>query len=164
MNTPELTKHSIIEDKTPLPPPADDPAKDDALFDKDPWIEGPIWIQYGSNVKLGEGVYINFNCTISDNCLVTIGARTLIGPNVSMYSACHPLDPAVRNGIQGPEFGKEIHIGEDCWIGGSVVILPGVKIGKGCTIGAGSVVTKVRNRMMLLLLCGSDVCMLILPP
>ncbi|KAL2000984.1 hypothetical protein VTN02DRAFT_2362 [Thermoascus thermophilus] len=132
----------IIQDKTPLPPPADDPAADEALFARDPWIEGPIWLQYGTNVRLGEGVYINYNCTILDNCAVTVGARTLIGPNVSLYGACHPLDPAVRDGTRGPEFGREIHIGEDCWIGGSVVILPGVTIGRGCTIGAGSVVTK----------------------
>jgi len=93
---------------------------------------------------VGEGVYINSNCVIINTCLVTIGARTLIGPNVGLYSGTHPLDPALRNGMQGPELGKEIHIGEDCWIGGSVVILPGVTIGKGATIGAGSVVTKVQ--------------------
>lgn len=80
---------------------------------------------------------------ILDTCRVTIGARTLLGPNVNLYSGTHPLDPALRNGTNGPELGKEIHIGEDCWIGGNVVILPGVSIGKGATIGAGSVVTKV---------------------
>ncbi|KAL2221543.1 acetyltransferase, CysE/LacA/LpxA/NodL family [Thermoascus aurantiacus ATCC 26904] len=134
----------IIDDKTPLPPPADDPAKDDALFEREPWIEAPIQVDYGFNLKVGEGVYINSNCVIINTCLVTIGARTLIGPNVGLYSGTHPLDPALRNGMQGPELGKEIHIGEDCWIGGSVVILPGVTIGKGATIGAGSVVTKVQ--------------------
>lgn len=66
-----------------------------------------------------------------------------MGPNVSLYSGTHPLDPALRNGTRGPEAGKEIHIGEDCWFGGDVVVLPGVTIGKGVTIGAGSVVTKV---------------------
>lgn len=94
-------------------------------------------------MKLGAGVFINFNCVIIDTCLVTIGARTLMGPNVSLYSGTHPLDPALRNGTRGPEAGKEIHIGEDCWFGGDVVVLPGVTIGKGVTIGAGSVVTKV---------------------
>lgn len=88
-------------------------------------------------------MFINFNCTILDTCLVTIGARTLFGPNVSLYSATHPLDPDVRNGTKGPETGKEIHIGEDCWIGGSVIVLPGVTIGNGAVVGAGSVVTKV---------------------
>jgi acetyltransferase-like isoleucine patch superfamily enzyme len=92
---------------------------------------------------VGEGVFINFNCTIIDTCLVSIGARTLFAPNVSIYSGTHPLDPDVRSGTTGPELGKEVWIEEDCWIGGNVVILPGVRIGKGSTVGAGSVVTKV---------------------
>ena len=87
-------------------------------------------------------MFINFNCTILDTCLVTIGARTLIASNVSLYSGTHPLDPDVRNGTRGPELGKEIHIEEDCWIGGNVTILPGVRIGKGSVVGAASVVTK----------------------
>jgi len=61
---------------------------------------------------------------------------------VSFYSGTHPLDPAVRDGTRGPELGKEIHIGEDCWIAGNVSILPGITIGKGSVVGAGSVVTK----------------------
>jgi acetyltransferase-like isoleucine patch superfamily enzyme len=134
---------SINEDRRPLPPPLDDPDADDALFSDEPWIEAPLKIDYGFNVRLGAGCFINFNCVILDTCLVTIGARTLVGPNVSFFSGTHPLDPAVRNGIKGPESGKELHVGEDCWIGGNVVIL-GVTIGKGCTVGAGSVVTKVR--------------------
>jgi acetyltransferase-like isoleucine patch superfamily enzyme len=88
--------------------------------------------------------FINFNATIIDTCLVTIGARTLLAPNVSLYSGTHPLDPEVRNGTKGPELGGEIHIEEDCWLGGNVIILPGVRIGKGSTIGAGAVVTKVK--------------------
>lgn len=93
-------------------------------------------------VRLGKGVYINFNCTFLDTCIISIGARTLIGPNCSFYSATHPLDPFLRNGINGPELGKPITIGEDCWFGGSVTVCPGITIGRGCTIGAGSVVTK----------------------
>lgn len=103
----------------------------------------PIHIDYGTNVRIAPTAMVNFNCTILDTCLVTVGARTLIGPSVSLYSGTHPLDPEVRNGTTGPEFGKEIHIDEDCWIGGNVIILPGVRIGTGATVGAGSVVTKV---------------------
>jgi acetyltransferase-like isoleucine patch superfamily enzyme len=73
---------------------------------------------------------------------ITIGARTLVGPNCSFYSGTHPLDPYVRNGTNGPEAGKPVIIGEDCWLGGNVVVVPGVTIGRGSTIGAGSVVTK----------------------
>jgi acetyltransferase-like isoleucine patch superfamily enzyme len=116
--------------------------EDSALFASEPYIVPPICIDYGTNLQLGEGVFINSNCTITDTCLVSIGARTLLAPNVSLYAAGHPLDPEVRGGMSGPEFGKEIWIEEDCWIGGNVVVLPGVRIGKGSTVGAGSVVTK----------------------
>jgi acetyltransferase-like isoleucine patch superfamily enzyme len=88
-------------------------------------------------------VFINFNATILDTCKVKIGSRTLLASNVSLFSGTHPLDPEVRNGTQGPEEGAEIVIEEDCWIGGNVTILPGVTIGKGSTVGAASVVTKV---------------------
>lgn len=92
--------------------------------------------------SLGSNVYINFNATFIDTCLVTIGSRTLVGPNVSFITGQHPLDPFLRNGTKGPEMGKPITIGEDCWLGASVIILPGVTLGRGVTVGAGSVVTK----------------------
>jgi acetyltransferase-like isoleucine patch superfamily enzyme len=133
---------SIIQDETPLPPPASTAEGDDKLFEDDPWIEPPLAIDYGYNVRLGQGVFVNFNSVFLDTCLITIGSRTLVGPNVSFYSATHPLDPAIRDGTRGPELGKEIHVGEDCWIGGNVCILPGVVIGRGSVVGAGSVVTK----------------------
>lgn len=136
---------SIIDDKTPLPPPAATPEEDDQLFVKEPWIEPPINMDYGTNIRIGEGVFLNYYTTFIDTCLITIGARTLTGPNCSFYSGTHPLDPEVRNGTNGPELGKEIHIGEDCWLGGHVIILPGVTLGRGVTIGAGSVVTKVSH-------------------
>jgi acetyltransferase-like isoleucine patch superfamily enzyme len=124
---------SILEDETPLPPQASTPEEDDALFEEEPWVMPPINMDYGHNIKLGKNIFINFNSVFLDTCLITIGDRTLVGPNVSFYSATHPLDPALRNGLSGPELGKEIHVGSDCWIGGNVVILPGVTIGKGST-------------------------------
>lgn len=113
--------------------------------DTDPVVDGPISVDHGLNFKVGKGSFLNFNMIVLDTCLVTIGERVLFGPNVSIYGATHPMDPAVRQGLRGPEAGKEVHIEDDVWIGGSVLVLAGVRIGRGCTIGAGSVVTKVRN-------------------
>jgi acetyltransferase-like isoleucine patch superfamily enzyme len=73
---------------------------------------------------------------------VKIGTRTLIGPNVSLFAASHPLDGAIRDGMNGPELGLPITIGTDCWIGGNVIILGGLTIGEGAVIGSGSVVTR----------------------
>ena len=130
-------------DKTLLPPPAATEEDDEALFAEDAWVEPPIRIDYGTNVELGQNVFINFNATILDTCKVSIGSRTLLASNVSLFSGTHPLDPEVRNGTNGPETGGEIVIEEDCWLGGNVTVLPGVRIGRGSTVGAGSVVTKV---------------------
>ena len=132
----------ILNDKTPLPPLKASQIEDDALFDDDPWIESPVCIDFGEHTKVGKKSYMNFNITILDTCRVVIGERVLIAANVSLYAATHPLDPVLRNGTAGPELGKEIHIEDDCFIGGNVVICPGVTIGKGSTIGAGSVVTR----------------------
>ncbi|KAF3011329.1 hypothetical protein E8E14_005211 [Neopestalotiopsis sp. 37M] len=132
----------IIGCEKDLPPPAPSEDEEDAVLHEYPWIERPINIDYGTNIKVGSNVFINFNCTILDTCQVSIGSRTLIGPNVSLFSGTHPLDPDLRNGTNGPELGGTITIGEDCWIAGNVIILPGITIGNGCTIGAGSVVTK----------------------
>lgn len=143
-----LTKTSITNDERPLPPPAATEDEDDAVLHEYPWIERPINIDYGTNVKVGSGVFINFNCTMIDTCTISIGARTLVGPNVSFFSGTHPLDPDLRDGTNGPELGRPVIIGEDCWIGGSAMILPGVTVGDGCTIGAGSVVTKARETLL----------------
>ncbi|KAF1972819.1 maltose O-acetyltransferas-like protein [Bimuria novae-zelandiae CBS 107.79] len=132
----------VLCDKTPLPPEAATPEEDEKLFEDDPWIAPPVNMDYGYNVKLGKNVFVNFNATFLDTCLISIGSRTLVGPNVSFFSATHPLDPVIRNGTRGPELGAEIHIGEDCWIAGNVIILPGIQIGRGSVVGAGSVVTK----------------------
>jgi acetyltransferase-like isoleucine patch superfamily enzyme len=134
--------YSVVDDRSGLPLQRDSQDEDDKVLESEPWVHGPIHIDYGTNVKLGHGVFINFNCTILDTCAVTIGARTLIGPNVSLFSGTHPEDPILRNGTNGPELGKPIVIGEDVWIGGNAMILPGVTVGNGAVIGAGSVVTK----------------------
>ena len=115
-------------------------------------------MDYGKNVKLGKEVFLNFNCTFIDTCMITIGSRTLVGPNVSFYSGSHPLDPVLRNGMKGPEYGKEIDVGEDCWLGGHVIILPGVSLGYGVVVGAGSVVTKVAKSRPCCISSMADSC------
>lgn len=137
-------KSSIIGDTRPLPPPLiDTKADEDQFKDTDPFVDPPISIDHGLNFKVGKGTFLNFNLLVLDTCLVTIGERVLFGPNVSIYGATHPMDPAVRRGLEGPEAGKEVHVEDDVWIGGSVIILAGVRIGRGSTVGAGSVVTRV---------------------
>lgn len=145
--------HSITNDSRPLPAPGTTEEEEDAILHEYPWIERPINIDYGTNLKVGSNVFINFNCTFLDTCMVTIGARTLVGPNVCFFSGTHPLDPDLRNGTNGPELGSDITVGEDCWIAGNVIILPGVTIGDGCTIGAGSVVTKVMCNIQTQRIC-----------
>src|SRR5690606_22791431 len=101
------------------------------------WLQPPFYCDYGSNMQLGDKVFFNFNCVVLDVAQVTIGSRTLFGPNVQIYTATHPMDHKVR--AAGLENAKPITIGEDAWIGGSAVICPGVKIGDRTVIGAGSV-------------------------
>lgn len=96
----------------------------------------------GYNLSVGKDFYCNFACALLDGGRITIGDRVLFGPNVHLYTPTHPLDPAERNGLQGPEMTKPITIGNDVWVAGGAIILPGVTIGDGCTIGAGSVVTR----------------------
>ncbi|KAL3463890.1 trimeric LpxA-like protein [Aspergillus heterothallicus] len=116
----------IIQDIRPLPPIDPNPTADAAQFDEtDPHVDPPISVDHGLNLKVAPGTFLNFDLTILDTCLVTIGSRVLFGPHVRIYGATHPMDPAVRNGLEGPEAGKEIHIQDDVWIGGSVIILGG---------------------------------------
>jgi maltose O-acetyltransferase len=103
-------------------------------------IRPPFFCDYGSNIRFGDGVFLNFNCVILDVVVVTIGDRTQIGPAVQIYAADHPRDAATRR--SGVEFGRPVQIGTDVWIGGGAIILPGVSIGDGAVIGAGSVVTR----------------------
>lgn len=103
------------------------------------WIQPPFFCDYGTNIHIGERVFFNFNCVILDVASVTIGSRTLFGPNVQIYTATHPMDYALR--ASGLEYAKPVTIGKDVWVGGSAVICPGVTIGDRSVIGAGSVVT-----------------------
>lgn len=104
------------------------------------WLQPPFYCDYGYNMRIGDKVFFNFNCVVLDVAEVVIGSRTLLGPNVQVYTATHPMDHAVR--ASGLESAKPIRIGDDVWIGGSAVICPGVSIGDRSVIGAGSVVTK----------------------
>ena len=103
------------------------------------WMRPPFFCDYGANIELGERVFFNFNCVVLDVCRVTIGDYTLFGPAVQIYTAMHPCDARRR---RHEEFGKPVDIGSDVWVGGGVVILPGVHIGSRAVIGAGSVVTR----------------------
>jgi maltose O-acetyltransferase len=107
---------------------------------KDAVIRPPFFCDYGYNIRLGDGVFLNFNCVILDVVEVAIGDRTQIGPAVQIYAADHPRDAETRS--KGLEFGRKVRIGSDVWIGGGAIILPGVTIGNGAVIGAGSVVTR----------------------
>jgi maltose O-acetyltransferase len=103
------------------------------------WLDPPFFCDYGTNIELGERVFLNFNCVVLDVCRVRIGAFTLFGPAVQIYTAMHPFDAAQR---RREEFGRPVEIGADVWVGGGAIILPGVRIGSRAVIGAGSVVTR----------------------
>ena len=107
---------------------------------KNVFIEPTFRCDYGKNIYIGDNFFANYDCIILDVCKVEIGNNVMFGPRVSVYTAGHPIDAEVR--ITGLEFGKEIKIGDNVWIGGNTVINPGVKIGDNVVIGSGSVVTK----------------------
>jgi maltose O-acetyltransferase len=105
-----------------------------------PVITPPFHCDYGSNIFLGDRVYMNYGCVILDCNTVHIGDDTMFAPYVQVYAAYHPIDPTVR--LSGRELAAPIRIGKNVWVGGGVIICPGVTIGDNTTIGAGSVVTK----------------------
>jgi maltose O-acetyltransferase len=104
------------------------------------FIEPMFQCDYGKFIRLGRGVFMNFGCIILDCALVTIGDRTMFGPGVHLYTATHPLDRQQRSA--GLEYALPITIGCDVWLGGRVTVCPGVHIGDGAVIAAGSVVTR----------------------
>lgn len=106
----------------------------------DVWMEQPIYFDYGSNTEVGENFFANTNCVILDVAKVKIGKNVMFAPNVSIYTAGHPIHPDNRNSAW--EYGISVTIGDNVWVGGNVVINPGVHIGDNVVIGSGSVVTK----------------------
>ena len=103
-------------------------------------INQPFYCDYGKQISVGKRFFANFHFTVLDEARVIIGDDCFIGPNVSIYTACHSTNPVERNTRQ--EWAEPVTIGDNVWIGGSTTILPGVTIGDNVTIGAGSVVTK----------------------
>lgn len=104
------------------------------------YMEPNIRFDYGYNTYVGENFYANFDCTFLDVCEIRIGDNCMLGPNVHIYTATHPINPIERN--SGKEYGKPVNIGDNVWIGGDSIINPGVTIGDNVVIASGSVVTK----------------------
>ncbi len=107
---------------------------------KNIFIRPPFNCDYGKNIEVGDNFYANFNTVILDVAKVKIGNNVMFAPNVSVYTAGHPIHPDSRN--SGYEYGIPVTIGDNVWVGGNTVINPGVTIGNNCVIGSGSVVTK----------------------
>lgn len=103
-------------------------------------VNQPFRCDYGCNIFIGENFFANFNLTILDEAKVTIGDNCFIGPNVSIYTACHPLN--ARERATGVEWAEPVTVGNDVWIGGGATLLPGVTVGDGAVIAAGAVVTR----------------------
>lgn len=104
------------------------------------FINPPFYCDYGTHIEVGKNFFANYNCTILDVAKVKIGDNCQMAPGAAIYTAGHPVHPVTRN--SGYEFGKEVTIGDNVWIGGNAVICPGVHIGNNVVIGAGSVVTR----------------------
>jgi len=102
------------------------------------WIEPPFYFCYGTNIEIGEGSYLNFNCNFVDDTKIIIGKKVLFGPAVTIATVGHPINPDYREYM----YADSVKIGDNCWIGANSTICPGVTIGENSVIGAGSVVTK----------------------
>ena len=108
---------------------------------EDCYIELPFRANWGGHhLHFGSGIYANFNLTLVDDGHIYVGDKVMFGPNVTITTASHPVDPELR--AKGLQYNKDVYIGENAWIAANVVIFPGVHIGKNAVIGAGSVVTK----------------------
>ena len=108
---------------------------------EDCYIELPFRANWGgSHVHFGSKVYANFNLTLVDDGHIYVGDKVMFGPNVTIATANHPIDPELRG--RGLQYNKDVYIGENAWIAAGVIVVPGVRIGKNAVIGAGSVVTK----------------------
>lgn len=105
------------------------------------YVEPPFHANFGGHhVHFGDDVYANFNLTLVDDTHIYVGDHTMIGPNVTLATAGHPINPELR--AQNYQYNMPIHIGRNCWLGAGVIVLPGITIGNNVVIGAGSVVTK----------------------
>ena len=105
------------------------------------YIEPPLHSNWGGrHVHFGEGVYANFNLTLVDDTHIYVGDHTMLGPNVTLATAGHPIYPPLRE--KGYQYNIPVHIGKNCWLGAGVIVMPGVTIGDNTVIGAGSIVTK----------------------
>ncbi len=105
------------------------------------YVESPFYANFGGHhVHFGKGVYANFNLTLVDDTHIYVGDYTMIGPNVTLATAGHPIAPELRQ--KGLQFNMPIHIGKNCWLGAGVIVMPGVTIGDNTVIGAGSIVTR----------------------
>ena len=108
--------------------------------EENPILTPPFHCDCGNHIIVGKNFGANYNCTILDVGKVTFGDNCLLAPNVSIFTAGHPLHPDSRN--SGYEYGMDVTIGDNVWIGGGSIVCPGVTIGSNCVIGAGSVVTR----------------------
>ena len=104
------------------------------------YIEPPFRCDYGHHIELGAGTFLNYDCVILDCAKVSIGANSLLAPKVQIYTAHHPVDPEER--LSGKELASPVSIGANVWLGGGVIVCPGVTIGDNVVVGAGAVVTK----------------------